>query len=30
MVFYADHGTWRGMTVAKLRRYDRLLKNTSR
>jgi hypothetical protein len=27
MAYYADHGTWRGMTVAKLQRYDAFLKN---
>jgi hypothetical protein len=27
IAYYADHGTWRGMTVNKLRRYDRSIKN---
>jgi hypothetical protein len=27
IAYYYDHGTWRGMTVTKLRRYDRSIKN---
>lgn len=27
IAYYADHGTWRGVTVSKLRRYDSSLKN---
>jgi hypothetical protein len=26
IAYYYDHGTWRGMTLAKLRRYDRSIK----
>jgi hypothetical protein len=27
--YYADHNTWVGMTVAKLRRYDRTIRNVT-
>jgi hypothetical protein len=27
IAYYADHGTWRGVTVSKLRRYDSSIKN---
>jgi hypothetical protein len=27
--YYADHNTWAGMTVAKLRRYDRTIRNVT-
>jgi hypothetical protein len=27
--YYADHNTWAGMTLAKLRRYDRSLRNVT-